>query len=56
GARGPAGFTRAIVDIVSKMLGTTSQINGKFVNTMPEAVAYIQAERAKADLSSVKAH
>ena len=56
GARGPAGFTRAIVDIVSKMLGTTSHINGKFVNTMPEAVAYIQGERAKADLAPVKAN
>ena len=51
GARGPAGFTRAIVEIVSKMLGLTSHINGHFVNSMPEAVAYIQADRAKAEMA-----
>ena len=50
GARGPAGFTKAIVEIVSKMLGTTSHINGHFVKNMDEAVAYIEADRAKAEL------
>lgn len=52
GGRSSSGFTRAIVELVSKMLGTTRQISGQVFNTMDDAVAYIQAERAKEKTAS----
>ena len=47
GGRGASTFTRSIVEVVSKITNTTDQIDGKVFKTIDEAVAYIQADRAK---------
>ena len=47
GGRGASTFTRSIVEVVSKITHTTDQIDGKVFKTIDDAVAYIEAERAK---------